>query len=188
MEKNLESYVKIYNMIEPKICEDIIKELEECKSWQQHKFYNYSENIAEPQSGNEELSVTSEQISYNPYVMEKIWQSLHEYFTDLNFSWFNSWHGFSLVRYNRYKKNKKMAEHCDHIYSLFDGPVKGIPTLSVLGVLNDNYEGGEFIMYGDTEIKLKQGDIMVFPSIFLYPHRVDPVTKGTRYSLVSWAW
>ena len=40
-----------------------------------------------------------------------------------------------------------MAEHCDHISSLFDGQIKGIPMLSVVGQLNDNFEGGEFVMF-----------------------------------------
>ena len=30
--------------------------------------------------------------------------------------------------------------HADHIHSMFDGEKKGIPILSVLGVLNDDYE------------------------------------------------
>jgi predicted 2-oxoglutarate/Fe(II)-dependent dioxygenase YbiX len=71
---------------------------------------------------------------------------------------------------------------------MFDGNRKGIPTLSIVGVLNDDYEGGEFIMWQDTEIKLKTGDVLIFPSNFLYPHKVNLVTEGTRYSLVSWTW
>jgi predicted 2-oxoglutarate/Fe(II)-dependent dioxygenase YbiX len=41
-------------------------------------------------------------------------------------------------------------------------------------------------MFDNTEIKFKQGDLIIFPSIFLYPHRVEPVTKGVRYSFISW--
>ena len=87
-----------------------------------------------------------------------------------------------------YKENKKMALHCDHIHSMFDGEKKGIPILSVLGVLNDDYEGGEFILFDDYKIDFKKGDVLIFHSIFLYPHKVEPVTKGTRYSYISWVW
>jgi len=79
-----------------------------------------------------------------------------------------------------------MAEHCDHINSIFDGQRKGIPTLSIVGSLNDDYEGGDFIMFEDKKIDIKQGELIIFPSLFLYPHRVEPVIKGTRYSYVSW--
>ena len=81
-----------------------------------------------------------------------------------------------------------MAKHCDHIKDMFDGDRKGIPTLSVVGLLNDNFEGGEFVMFDDYIIKLKQGDVLIFPSNFLYPHKVNPVKKGIRDSFVSWVW
>jgi predicted 2-oxoglutarate/Fe(II)-dependent dioxygenase YbiX len=80
-----------------------------------------------------------------------------------------------------------MALHADHIHSMFDGERKGIPILSVLGVLNDDYEGGEFVLI-DEKIDLNKGDIIIFPSNFMYPHKVEPVTKGTRYSYISWIW
>jgi predicted 2-oxoglutarate/Fe(II)-dependent dioxygenase YbiX len=81
-----------------------------------------------------------------------------------------------------------MKEHCDHITDMFDGTRRGIPVLSIVGILNDDYEGGDFIMWQDTKIDLKQGDVLVFPSVFMYPHRVERITKGTRYSFVSWTW
>ena len=79
-----------------------------------------------------------------------------------------------------------MAEHCDHIQSIFDGNIKGIPILSVLGILNNDYEGGEFIMFKNKKINLLKGDLLIFPSVFLYPHKVEPIKKGTRYSFISW--
>ena len=32
------------------------------------------------------------------------------------------------------------------------------------------------------------GDILIFPSNFMYPHRVEPVKKGIRFSFVSWVY
>ena len=115
--------------------------------------------------------------------MKKLWFEIQDYISSLNFPWFKGWQGYSLIRYNKYNLNKKMAEHCDHINTLFDG--KGIPILSLLIVLN---EGGEFVMFKNVEYKFKAGDLLIFPSNFLYPHRVNPVKKGTRYSVVSWVW
>ena len=54
--------------------------------------------------------------------------------------------------------------------------------------LNDDFEGGEFEFHPshikDNVIKPKRGTIVCFPSWVM--HRVKPVTKGTRYSAVSW--
>ena len=58
--------------------------------------------------------------------------------------------------------------------------------------LNDDYEGGNIIFKHPTGrhtqkiFDLKSGDLIIFPSNFMYPHEVRPVTKGTRYSIVSW--
>ena len=58
--------------------------------------------------------------------------------------------------------------------------------------LNDNYEGGNVIFkhpsgrHTQKIFDLKRGDLLLFPSNFMYPHEVRQVTKGTRYSIVSW--
>ena len=57
--------------------------------------------------------------------------------------------------------------------------------LSMTIVLSEDYEGGEFEFFGDNQlIKEKIGTVIVFPSYIV--HKVRPVTKGTRYSLVVW--
>ena len=81
-----------------------------------------------------------------------------------------------------------MENHHDHIQHMFDGKRKGAPVLSIIGILNDDYEGGELIMFEDKKINTKKGDLIIFPSNFLYPHEITPVTKGVRYSYVSWVW
>ena len=72
--------------------------------------------------------------------MKELLNEINDYINNLKFNWFNSWQGYTSIRFNKYKKNKKMAEHCDHIQSIFDGNIKGIPILSVLGILNNDYK------------------------------------------------
>jgi predicted 2-oxoglutarate/Fe(II)-dependent dioxygenase YbiX len=82
-----------------------------------------------------------------------------------------------------------MRKHHDHIHSIFDGQRRGIPVLSFVGNLNEDYEGGELAFFdGETKFALKSGDICMFPSCFLYPHEVLEVTKGQRFSFALWAW
>ena len=62
--------------------------------------------------------------------------------------------------------------------------------LSVTVQLSDasEYEGGDFEFDGDIDQlppeHKEKGTVLVFPSF--YRHRVKPVTKGTRKSLVAW--
>ena len=95
---------------------------------------------------------------------------------------------FSSIRFNRYGKGQIMRQHHDHIHSLFDGNEKGIPVLSFILNLNDNYEGADLFFWENHVVPLGKGDIIMFPSLFLFPHGVTEAREGVRYSAVSWAW
>ena len=59
--------------------------------------------------------------------------------------------------------------------------------LTVIMSMNDAYEGGEVALFNrELVYKLNAGDILVFPSNFMYPHEIMPVTDGTRYSIITW--
>lgn len=59
--------------------------------------------------------------------------------------------------------------------------------VSTVYYLNDNYEGGElcFPQFG-IELKPDAGDMIIFPSAYVYSHSVKPVISGNRYSIASW--
>lgn len=186
MNKDLASYVKIYPVFEPSYCAEVVKKLDEA-TWREHSFYVAA--TKESISYDNELSISDYEFPQKREITDRLWYVLRQYIDDLQFEdWYNSWNGYSGIRFNKYDVNTQMRVHCDHIHSMFDGERKGIPTLTVLGTLNDDYEGGEFIMWQDTEIKIPPGHVAVFPSNFLYPHEVKPVKSGVRHSYVSWVW
>jgi predicted 2-oxoglutarate/Fe(II)-dependent dioxygenase YbiX len=186
---SLEDYIRIYPVLEKEFCEKIQEELKTA-TWKQHEFYNPQTGKYAPQSGNKELDVSWDDIPSRAELTQKVWETIHKYILgDLKKPYYDSWSGFTHIRFNRYYPDRLMALHCDHIHSLFDGERKGIPTLTILGSLNNDYEGGELLLFDEEkEYKIKQGEIMMFPSVFLYPHRVAPVTKGVRDTFVAWVW
>jgi hypothetical protein len=187
MNKDLTHYIlHKKNFIDNNVCDQSVKEMNNI-SFEEHVFYNARTGEYKPRSQHE-LSMSWDNISTKKFIMDKLWHAISDYIKFINFPWFDQWSGYSDIRFNKYSEDKRMALHCDHIHSMFDGEKKGIPILSVLGVLNDDYEGGEFIMFDNYEIKFKKGDVVIFPSNFLYPHKVEPVTKGTRYSYISWVY
>ena len=107
------------------------------------------------------------------------------------------------MQLGRYRKGGFYSWHKDGssdslaaYFELWDEPknefLNGkVRKISMSLILNDDFEGGEFEFCcydkGECEItpiELKRGDMMFFPSGM--EHRVTPVTKGVRYSLVSW--
>lgn len=188
MDTCLRDYIKIYKgFYDPAFCNSVVSDLEKA-SWKQHTFYD---NINKKHiSFENELSISHDKISLKKELDEKIWHVIEKYVVkDMKHmhSWYSGWSGYTPSRFNKYDTSTQMKLHCDHITSMFDGERKGIPTLTVLGALNEGYEGGELILCGE-QVELKTGDVIVFPSNFLYPHEVKQVKSGTRYSFVSWVW
>jgi hypothetical protein len=187
--KNLESYIYTFeNNFEKDFCNETIKQIEEKLEFNTHKFFDPRTQSYKAESGSKELETAFGDIENNSIIMDKIWHTIKEYIATVNFPWFPGWEGFSAPKFNRYVETRVMKEHCDHIRDLFDGERKGVPILTVLTMLNDDYEGGELVFFEDVIYKQKQGSTIIFPSNFLYPHRVDPVLKGVRYSFANWVW
>jgi PKHD-type hydroxylase len=73
-----------------------------------------------------------------------------------------------------------------HTDSYYASPVRKLSVTLQL-TPQEQYEGGDLELFYDTEPKKMKKDVgrlVVFPSYTL--HRVLPVTKGTRHSLVGW--
>jgi predicted 2-oxoglutarate/Fe(II)-dependent dioxygenase YbiX len=182
-------YVKVYeNHLPADLCKSASDNLGKI-NWQQHTFYQTK--AKQFVSHNNELAISYEEIPERTEINKKVWFAIERYilkdfesFKD----WFCGWDGYTNIRFNRYDPTTQMKLHCDHIHSMFDGERKGIPVLTILGALNDDYEGGELMMFGDHRIHLPAGAVVVFPSNFMFPHEVKPVRSGIRYSYVSWTW
>ena len=189
MKDKLEDYVlTVPNVFTNELCKKIIKELKS-SNWKTHTFYSHRKRTSRPVSEGKDLENTFDVIPSYEVIKTGVWNAIHKYIVEeFNFPWFPGWEGFSALKFNRYHNNQLMKEHCDHIHDMFEGKVRGIPILSVIGALNNNYEGGEFVLFKDKEYKIKAGEILIFPSLFLYPHKVMPVTKGTRYTYITWVY
>lgn len=58
--------------------------------------------------------------------------------------------------------------------------------VSSIGYIADGYEGGEYFMpYQQLKFFPEKGDLIMHPSDFIYAHASMPVTKGTKYSVVT---
>jgi hypothetical protein len=83
------------------------------------------------------------------------------------------------MNYVKYGPGQHFQEHSDNGFSYNC-------VVSLVAYPNDNYEGGElYFRLQNLNIKPKAGDLFVFPSNFMYPHRAMPVHSGTKYSIVT---
>jgi len=106
-------------------------------------------------------------------------------------------YGYDRIQYTEYEsvEGGKYDFHMDIVMGRnipVDMQTQGIRKLSLTIALNEpgvDFEGGHFQINQGQEIdtenaELKKGRIIAFPSFMI--HRVTPVTKGKRKSLVVW--
>jgi len=116
--------------------------------------------------------------------LQKLWdevyfrqlQAVKHYSRTYNIGELRYWEAMNFIKYG---PGQHFQEHHDNGYSYNC-------ILSAVSYPNDDYEGGElFFRLQNLNIKPKAGDLYLFPSNFMYPHRAMPVHSGTKYSIVT---
>jgi predicted 2-oxoglutarate/Fe(II)-dependent dioxygenase YbiX len=83
------------------------------------------------------------------------------------------------INFVKYNPGQHFSVHTDHGFSY-------TCTVSSIVYLNDNYEGGElWFPYINLKFKPKKGDVIFFPSTYIFAHGAMAVTDGTKYSAVT---
>lgn len=116
--------------------------------------------------------------------LQDVWQSVYDkslqpvkhYANHFRLGELRYWEAMNFVKYG---PGQHFQEHHDHGYSYNC-------VVSLVGYPNDDYEGGEInFRLQNLTIKPKAGDLFVFPSNFMYPHRAMPVISGVKHSIVT---
>ena len=175
------------------LCDAIVQDIE-TRSWEPHTWYNDATKSSHSEETMElDVQSTTPELHkvISPFVVEAARQYNKNYsypFADQPTRPGQFMTQFCPIRFNRYKPGQIMRQHHDHIHSLFDGNIKGVPVLTFILNFNDDYEGADLFFWENTGVKLGKGDIVMFPSNWLFPHGVTEATKGVRYSGSVWGW
>jgi len=187
----------------PKFCDDLIK-----YGNQQRELLAVTGSLSKKDSiSDKEIKDLKKKRDSNIVWLDDNWiyKEIHPYIHKANSSagWNFDWGWSESCQFTKYKLNQFYDWHCDsfeHPYNTpndlnFHGKIR---KLSVTCLLSDpkDYEGGDLefdfrnLEPGKSSIRKckeisERGSIVVFPSHVW--HRVKPVTKGTRYSLVIWS-
>ena len=176
------------------LCDAVVKEIEGSEEWQPHRWYS---NTADDHMSEETMELDvyfaspELQKQLSPFIINsaKLYNQHYSYqhpsCIEKTGQFMNT---FCPLRFNRYEPGQIMRQHHDHIYDIFDGEKKGVPVLSFILNFNDDYEGADLFFWEDTLVPLGKGDIIMFPSNWLFPHGVTEAKKGKRYSGVCWGW
>lgn len=107
---------------------------------------------------------------------DSMYQAVSDYSYQHNLVELQYWEAMNFIKYNT---GQHFEEHTDHGFSYN-------ATVSLVAYINADYEGGElYFRLQDLMYKPEAGDLIIFPSNFMYPHKAMPVNKGTKYSIVT---
>jgi|TARA_R100000081_G_C4778085_1_gene149815 PKHD-type hydroxylase len=202
---NTANYWYFKSALTPKFCDDVIK-YGLSKSEEMAKTGNTNKDKLSKEEIRDIRRIRNSNIVWldDPWIYREIHPYIHK--ANENAGWNFDWDFSESCQFTKYKLNQFYDWHCDCYSKPYDDSnnknLHGkIRKLSVTCQLTDGseYEGGElefdFRNYDPSKrdeskhlVKAKEilpkGSIVVFPSHVW--HRVKPVQKGTRYSLVLW--
>ena len=204
---NLEySYWWFKAAIPPRICDDIIKYgLRHSDNVATVGGLGQDRDLKKQPLNKKEIKNLKKKRDSNIVWMNDRWiyKEIQPYIYEANqkAGWNFNWDWSESCQFTKYKPGQYYDWHCDSWEGVYktEGPTKGkVRKLSVTVSLSDekDYSGGEleFDFRQQSPDKrnqtkeckeiLSKGSLVVFPS-FVW-HRVKPVKKGVRYSLVVW--
>ena len=183
--KSLDQYIFTLDSVVPEeLCDTILEEYHDCTFWTSSSVGNG--NVDDQIRNCDIINITENIVLQKNFDVRK---KLDEDFYVCASTAINEYRklfpevaseidtGYNLLRY---KEGQFYTQHTDSFKSQQR-------SVSCSFLLNDDYEGGEFAFF-DREIIIRggKGSIVMFPSNFMFPHEIMPVTSGTRYSIITW--
>jgi predicted 2-oxoglutarate/Fe(II)-dependent dioxygenase YbiX len=181
---HLSSYITLINDFVPvDFCNSLIEECKDSEEWEWAKVGSTGREDFERRKVKQlRISNSYKDSFYDNKIFEYVMTAANTYnqilqSRGLPIANVNEDEGYNLLNY---KKGYYFNEHIDEGYRL--GRI-----LTCVINLSDSHEGGNFCFFnGQIKIKLKAGDVILFPSNFMFPHSVSEFTDGERYSIVTW--
>jgi hypothetical protein len=171
--------------LNPEFCHTYREEFSKSNFWEVSKVFPEDAKSIRVSEG---LACSADKvIMENPGIRSQLDSQMFDFVTNAinfyrenvsNFVTFEKDDGYQLLRYSP----------GSHFRNHVDDSTDRRRTLSVVVGMSDpsEYEGGVLVFQHGQEFKLGMGDVVIFPSCFLYEHGVTDVLSGTRYSLVTW--
>jgi len=183
--RNIEDYIQVFeNILSDDLCDRILTEYANCKFW--NPTLIGSGTVDRNVRNTDTIGISTQAVIQQNQNTRKVLdgeifnaaalaiQKYNEVFPEARIEQDS---GYELLRYN---EGQFYIQHTDSF-------LKQPRAVSCSFAINDDYEGGEFAFWNrDKKVFLKKGSVIMFPSNFMYPHEIMPVTKGTRYSIITW--
>jgi hypothetical protein len=182
--KEMMKYVKVVpNIVPDELCDALIGEYTHSPLWEQARVGGAP--------GHGELSPhrNCSVLSLDENKIHKNWKALDDAMFECSLNAINIYRdefpecnieedsGYEMLRYT---KGGYYRQHTDSFCKI-------MRSISCSFALNENFKGGEWLFFdGQIKMRVNKGEAVMFPSNFMFPHAINTVEAGTRYSIITW--
>ncbi len=173
------------NALDAKFCDQIIAEFSGADEWQQTRVGGLAEvdrsvrNVDVIDFSSRGVMHRNESVrgAFEQKLLMATMKAVREYQTIFPDCRIVEGRGFELLRY---QPGGFYRRHTDSF-------AREPRSLSCSFALNDDFVGGDWSFFGgEYTFSPPKGSVILFPSNFLFPHEILQISKGTRYTIVTW--
>ena len=178
----LQDFIHIYeNALEPDICNFLVSLFDQVSDKHERHDNDGKPNFTQFNlTENRELSVEVNQV--HNHIIQKIFEYRDRYYEFVDNRVFPEEHAFEQFRIKKYSHggDDRFDTHVDVVD--YESSRR---FLSFMWYLNDVESGGQTI-FKDVQIQPKQGTLIMFPPLWMYPHRGEPPISGPKYIMSAY--
>lgn len=174
---DLNDLIKVYdNALESSVCDFLVNFFETNKDKQELVQNDRKPNFTQLNL-TENCKISPEVDNVHNFLISKVFEYKRKYYEFIDDRCFPETHNFEQFRIKKYNPGGN---------DLFDTHVDVLDYntarrfLSFLFYLNNVDDGGETI-FTNLKIKPKMGSLLVFPPMWMFPHRGEPPISNTKY-------
>jgi prolyl 4-hydroxylase len=175
----LNDLIQVYpNVLDENVCEFLI-DFFESNSDKQERVQNDKKPNFTQLNLTEHCKISTEVDNVHNFLISKVFEYKRKYYEFVDDRCFPEKHNFEQFRIKKYNPDGD---------DLFDTHVDVLDYdtarrfLSFIFYLNDVEQGGETV-FANLRVKPEKGSLLMFPPMWMFPHRGDPPISNTKYIL-----
>jgi hypothetical protein len=178
----LQDFIHIYeNALEPDICNFLISLFDQVPDKQERHDNDGKPNFTQF-NFTENRELTPEVNQVHNHIIKNIFEYRDKYYEFVDNRVFPEEHSLEQFRIKKYEPDG-VDQFDTHVDVVDYGTARRF--LSFMWYLNDVESGGQTI-FKDIQIQPKQGTLIMFPPLWMFPHKGEPPISGPKYIMSAY--
>lgn len=174
--------IRVYdNSLEPDVCDLLVSVFEQNSDKHERHDNDGKPNFTQFNL-TEHRELNSEIVQIHNHIIRKVFEYRNDYYEFIDKRVFPNEHAFEQFRIKKYNSGgeDRFDTHVDVVDHL-----SARRFLSFIWYLNDVEAGGDTV-FKDMSVTPKKGKLIIFPPLWMYPHKGEPPIGGPKYIMSAY--